>query len=161
MKRDQVTVYSHSERETLAIGAIMGAIMKAGDVVGLSGELGSGKTCFTRGIAEGLQVSHHYCIASPTFTLVNEYPGRVPLIHMDMYRLSDSSQISEIGFDEYLEGGSVVVVEWAEKISDMFPAHSFQVTIAHCHEQERKLDIEGRTDAIVYLKGKLREGGLI
>lgn len=161
MQHDHVTVYSHGEEETLTIGTIMGMILKAGDVVGLSGELGVGKTCITRGIAHGIGVSRHYHITSPTFTLVNEYPGRIPLYHMDMYRLCDSSEVHEVGFDDYLEGKGVVVVEWAEKIADMLPAHAFHVVIEHCNENKRKLGIEGKVDAIATLKNKLKEGGLI
>ena len=161
MKRDHVTVYSHSEEETQAIGAIMGSIMTAGDIIGLSGELGAGKTCIARGIAKGMGISRHYHITSPTFTLINEYPGQVPLYHMDMYRLSDSSDANDVGYYDYLGGKGIVVVEWAEKIADALPAHAFHITIEHCDESGRKLDIEGAVDIIAVLKSKLKEGGLI
>jgi tRNA threonylcarbamoyladenosine biosynthesis protein TsaE len=160
MERDHVTVYSHNEEETLAIGSLMGSVMTAGDIIGISGELGAGKTCIARGIAKGMGISRRYHITSPTFTLINEYPGEVPLYHMDMYRLSDSSDVGDVGYYEYLGGKGVAVVEWAEKIADVLPAHAYHIIIEHCNESLRKLDIEGAADTIAVLRSKFKEGGL-
>lgn len=159
MKHDDVTVESKSPDETIAIGKIVGLSLEGSDVVALVGELGAGKTCFAKGIAQGVGVPETYYITSPTFTLVNEYPGRIPLYHMDVYRLSDSGEMGDIGYEEYLNGTGVVVVEWAEKIEDVLPVNALFVYIEHLNDNERKIRFAGNSDKMKTLRHKLAEGG--
>src|SRR5512140_946920 len=119
MARDGNTIvlFSNGPSETFRIGWILGEILKKGDCVALTGELGAGKTCLTQGIAQGMGVPDCYAVTSPTFTLVNEYPGRNALLyHLDVYRLTGPADLQELGYEEYLLGNGVMVIEWAEKI---------------------------------------------
>ena len=113
---NQVTVYTKSSEETFKLGQILGEVLTAGDCVALFGTLGSGKTLLTQGIARGMNVPENVYVTSPTFTLINEYPGRVPIYHVDLYRISDEDELIELGLDDLLGGDGVVVIEWAEKL---------------------------------------------
>ncbi len=114
-----VQLLTHSAQETFQAGYKLGNILKKGDVVCLTGGLGTGKTAFTGGIASALGIEGY--ITSPTFTIVNEYEGKTPLYHFDVYRITEPSEMFEIGFEEYLEGNGIVVIEWAELIKDILP----------------------------------------
>ncbi|HOV25144.1 MAG TPA: tRNA (adenosine(37)-N6)-threonylcarbamoyltransferase complex ATPase subunit type 1 TsaE [Pseudobacteroides sp.] len=116
-----------SQDETCALGRKLGEILKAGDVVCLVGDLGTGKTAFTKGIAEALGISGY--ITSPTFTFVNEYQGRLPMFHFDVYRIGEPEDLFEIGFEEYLERDGVVIIEWADMIKDILPSEYIWVEI--------------------------------
>lgn len=118
---------THSFEETVEAGLKLGKILKAGDVIWLSGDLGTGKTALTNGIAKALGIDAY--ITSPTFNLVNEYEGRLPLYHFDVYRIADSEEMFDIGFDEYLNNGGVTVIEWGEQIAEILPADIIRVTI--------------------------------
>ena len=108
---------THSADETQALGARLAARLKPGDVLAYYGDLGAGKTALTRGIAQGLGVQD--CVTSPTYTIVNEYlSGRLPLFHFDMYRLSSSEELFDIGWEDYLARGGVCAVEWSENVDD-------------------------------------------
>ncbi len=110
----------NSEKETRNLGFEMGENAKAGDIYCLKGDLGVGKTVFTKGFAEGLGVKED--ITSPTFTIVNEYDsGKLPFYHFDVYRISDSEEMFDIGCDEYFFGNGVCLIEWAELIEDILP----------------------------------------
>src|SRR5690349_18024868 len=104
---------------TTAIGRLLGAQLKPGDVVALIGDLGAGKTTLTQAIAEGMGITSD--VSSPTFALIHEYPGTVPLFHIDPYRLDRAEDLAELGFEEYLQRGGVIVVEWADKVADLLP----------------------------------------
>ncbi|TSA44225.1 MAG: tRNA (adenosine(37)-N6)-threonylcarbamoyltransferase complex ATPase subunit type 1 TsaE [Deltaproteobacteria bacterium] len=144
-----MVLISKSPTETLRIGMVLGAGLKGGDCVALTGELGAGKTCLTQGIANGLGVPDCYVVASPTFTLINEYPGKeTALYHLDVYRLTGSGDLEEIGYQEYLTRGGVVVVEWAEKISDSIPEDALCVIFSYLEENMRKIEISGGADRI-------------
>lgn len=109
---------SHSEEETEALGEELGRRVPAGTVIAFTGDLGAGKTAFTRGLARGLGIEGR--VTSPTFTIVNEYPGgRLPLFHFDMYRLDSSDELFDIGWEEYLDRGGVCAVEWSENVPDV------------------------------------------
>lgn len=120
-------VITKSVEETEAVGFKIGEILAPGDVVCLMGGLGTGKTAFTGGIAGALGISGY--ITSPTFTIVNEYCGRLPLYHFDVYRISDPEEMFEIGFEEYIDGRGVVVIEWAELIKDILPQDNIEVVL--------------------------------
>lgn len=109
-----------SEQETFELGARMGAEAKAGDVCTLVGDLGVGKTVFTQGFAKGLNIDDNIC--SPTFTIVQVYDeGRLPFYHFDVYRIGDVSEMDEIGYEEYVYGDGVSLIEWANLIEDILP----------------------------------------
>ena len=136
-------ILSHSEAETEAAGERLGASLSPGTVLAYRGGLGMGKTAFTRGLARGLGCTGR--VTSPTFTIVNEYEGRIPLFHFDMYRLPDSDALFDIGWDDYLDRGGVCAVEWSEQVDDALPEDSIYVTISRHpdHDNWRIIEIEG------------------
>jgi tRNA threonylcarbamoyladenosine biosynthesis protein TsaE len=158
--RSPLQLLSRSADQTFAIGRALGEALKGGDCVALVGELGAGKTCLTQGIASGLGVPEAYAVTSPTFTLINEYPGiRARLIHMDVYRLTGSAELADMGFDEYLCGGEVMVIEWAEKIQDVLPGEAIAIRCTYVSENERRIEIACTEERIDLLKKSLAEGG--
>ena len=134
---------SHSEEETESIGEQLGASLSPGTVVAYQGGLGMGKTAFTRGLARGLGCRGR--VTSPTFNIVNEYEGRIPLFHFDMYRLPDSDALFDIGWEDYLGRNGVCAVEWSELVADALPEDTVYVTIARHpdHEDWRIITAEG------------------
>ena len=134
-----MTVITNSEAETVYEGEKLGRTLAPGSVVALYGELGAGKTAFTRGVAAGLGVRMY--VSSPTFTIVNEYPGSVPLFHFDMYRLESESELFDIGWDDYLERGGVCAVEWSEKVSGALPPDTIIVRLENLGGETRRLEI--------------------
>lgn len=123
-----IKIETHSFEETVDFGKKLGAILKPGDVVCLSGDLGTGKTALTNGIAKALGIDSY--ITSPTFTLVNEYQGKYPLYHFDVYRIADPDEMFDIGFDEYINGDGITIIEWGEQIKDILPKEIIKVTIS-------------------------------
>lgn len=114
------TIISHHPQETFELGRALAAELRPGDVLALAGDLGAGKTQFTKGLAAGLGVEAD--VTSPTFTLVHEYPGgRLPLVHIDLYRLEEPTEVLGIGLDDYLYGNGVTVIEWADKFEALMP----------------------------------------
>jgi tRNA threonylcarbamoyladenosine biosynthesis protein TsaE len=134
------TITTQSEDETAGAARALGATLSAGDVVLLFGDLGAGKTAFVRGLAEGLRIDQHD-VTSPTFTLMQEYRGgRLPLIHVDLYRLDDPREVDDLGFEEIAAGG-VLAIEWAEKLPH--PLHAaIEVRISHVDAETRNLVIQ-------------------
>ncbi|TYO95675.1 tRNA threonylcarbamoyladenosine biosynthesis protein TsaE [Geothermobacter ehrlichii] len=112
---------SHSDEATRACGRFFGRTAAAGDALFLCGELGAGKTCFAKGVAEGLGVPASVPVTSPSYTLLNLYQGRLPLYHFDLYRLGDPDELLQIGFDECLYGQGVTLVEWLDRFPDLQP----------------------------------------
>ena len=132
---------TNSPGETEAIGAALGNIIKPGTVIAYRGDLGAGKTAFTRGLARGLGCTE--IVTSPTYTIVNEYlGGRIPLFHFDMYRLRSSDDLFDIGWEDYLDRGGVCAVEWSENVADAME-NAVLVTIEKCGEDSRRITIEG------------------
>jgi tRNA threonylcarbamoyladenosine biosynthesis protein TsaE len=129
-------VVSSSPEETQGLGARIGELAAPGDVYLLSGPLGAGKTCLTQGIARGLGIVEP--VVSPSFVLVRELLGRLPLYHIDLYRLDDIAEIIELGLDEYLYGNGVCVIEWAEKGSGTLPAEHLRFQIDYLSENGRR-----------------------
>lgn len=115
------------EEETKKIGYDLAKDAKAGAIYCLSGDLGVGKTVFTKGFAEGLGINEH--ITSPTFTIVNEYEGRLPFYHFDVYRIGDPDEMYDIGYEEYFFGEGVCLIEWAELIDELLPEDVYYITI--------------------------------
>ena len=131
---------SHSARETARIGSALGQYAEAGDVFLLSGELGAGKTCLTQGVAKGLGVDGY--VRSPTFVLVSVHQGRLPLYHIDIYRLDEVAEVVDLGLEEYLAGNGVSVIEWASKALEVFPQPYMLVTLTYEGENERLIQLE-------------------
>jgi len=134
-------MYTKSEKETEAAGRGLASCLPDNAVVALHGDLGAGKTAFVRGLAEGLGIS--YPVTSPTFSIVNEYPGLVPLFHFDMYRLGSSDELFNIGWEDYRTRDGVSAVEWSENVEDAFENDAVRVYIEKLGKNERKITIEG------------------
>ncbi|WP_325199743.1 tRNA (adenosine(37)-N6)-threonylcarbamoyltransferase complex ATPase subunit type 1 TsaE [Oscillibacter sp.] len=135
---------SHSEAETEDLGRRLAAALSPGAVVAYRGDLGMGKTAFTRGLAQGL--GYEGRVTSPTFTIVNEYEGGgPPLFHFDMYRLESAEDLFDIGWEDYLDRGGVCAVEWSERVAEALPEGAVTVAIARCPENEnwRVITVEG------------------
>ena len=132
---------TNSPAETEAIGAALGKILTPGTVIAYRGDLGAGKTAFTRGLAKGLGCRE--IVTSPTYTIVNEYlGGRLPLFHFDMYRLRSSDDLFDIGWEDYLDRGGVCAVEWSENVSEAMEG-AIRIRIEKCGEDIRRITIEG------------------
>ncbi|RKX29204.1 MAG: tRNA (adenosine(37)-N6)-threonylcarbamoyltransferase complex ATPase subunit type 1 TsaE [Candidatus Zixiibacteriota bacterium] len=140
--RPTLNVISHSEDETLGLAEKIGLFFKPGDVIILSGSLGAGKTVFVRGLARALQIDEEL-VNSPSFTIVNEYlGGSIPLYHLDLYRMGDISELNELGWDDYLQRGGIVVVEWGEKGGDWLPLPHYSVSMRIIDDTQREIDIQ-------------------
>ena len=132
---------TNSPAQTEAVGAALGAIIPAGSILAYKGDLGAGKTAFTRGLARGLGAKEQ--VTSPTYTIVNEYlSGRMPLFHFDMYRLASSEDLWDIGWEDYLDRGGVCAVEWSENVADAMEG-AIIVTIEKLGEDARRITIGG------------------
>jgi tRNA threonylcarbamoyladenosine biosynthesis protein TsaE len=134
-----ITIATSCAAETIELGERLGRLLAEGDFVALVGELGAGKTHFTKGLAAGLQVDADTPITSPTYTILNIYDGRLPLYHFDLYRLSGPEEVDDLGFDEYFSGSGVCVVEWAERLEDELPAQALIVSFAHTGDDGRSV----------------------
>lgn len=135
-----VLLRSHSPNETKRIGASLGRYVEPGDVLLLCGDLGAGKTCLTQGIAKGLGVKGY--VRSPTFVLVSIHQGQLPLYHIDIYRLDHVAEVIDLGIEEYLAGDGVSVIEWADKVLEIFPQSCLRVT----------MDFEGKNERLIKLE---------
>lgn len=136
-----LTVVSQSPEETQALARRLAARLGPGDVVACYGELGSGKTCFIQGLAEGLGVAGP--VTSPTFILIGEYQGRLPVYHIDLYRLDSFEEILALGVEECLYGRGVTLIEWAEKLEPLLPPHAIRVRLQGLGEEPREIRLEG------------------
>ncbi len=131
---------TNSPEETFALAEELGGKAAAGDVFALTGDLGTGKTVFAKGIARGLGVTEE--VTSPTFTLMEIYPGRLPLYHFDLYRIESHGEFDNLFFEEYWEGDGVSVIEWAEKAGDRLPEGSLIVTLYRVDDHTRRITLE-------------------
>jgi tRNA threonylcarbamoyladenosine biosynthesis protein TsaE len=132
------SVITTGPEQTERIGELLGTRLGAGDVVCLYGDLGAGKTSLAFGIAMGLDVQEQY-ITSPTFSFVNEYKGRVPFYHIDLYRLKTPSELEGIGFEEYIDSDGVTVIEWADRAEDELPEECFSIYLSYVSENSREM----------------------
>jgi tRNA threonylcarbamoyladenosine biosynthesis protein TsaE len=155
----QVSVVSSNPEETFFIGKIIGEHLTKGDVLALMGELGTGKTCFTHGVARGMGVPERFRITSPSFTLINEYEGRMNLYHFDLYRLQGSQDMEDLGYEEYLFGEGVSVIEWADKIKDVISEEALRISFKYLDENRREIVISGQKKRIVQILNALKSGG--
>ena len=132
---------SSSQEDTKKIGRAIGKLLTAGDVVCLYGDLGSGKTCLAQGIIKGLDVAEDKYLRSPTFTLINQYKGRMPACHLDLYRLDNINEIEDIGIEEHICGDEVVIIEWAERMERLLPEKRIDIHISSININTRKIVI--------------------
>ncbi len=155
MREYSFVYYAQSPSETLLMGEVIGKRAQIGDVILLCGELGAGKTWITKGIAKGLDVPEKYPVTSPTFTFVNEYPGRISLYHIDLYRLEPNAEWSSLGLEEYLDPDGVTVIEWADKLpSFLFPAKFLKLDIFF-DQKGRKIEFVTNIDHFGQIKDDL------
>jgi tRNA threonylcarbamoyladenosine biosynthesis protein TsaE len=156
------TLLTESDRDTILLGQQLASFLKEGDVVALSGELGSGKTWFTKGLALGLGVGPETVVTSPSFALVNEYQGRVPFFHMDVYRLENLSDFVSAGLEEYLQSGGVAAMEWADRWPEILPQQSIRVALSILDDHRREICIQGShprsIEIIEAIKEAMRRG---
>ena len=140
----RVAITTYGPDETISLGKKLGRLLKPGDVVALYGELGAGKTVLTKGIARGLGVEAD--VHSPTFTLIHEHPGPIPLYHVDLYRLSSEQEVETLGLEEYIYSDGVTVIEWANTARSLLPAERLDITLRMTGDTERELIFETESE---------------
>lgn len=143
MLNQKILIETRSPDETRQLGKKIGKLVNQPVLIGLIGELGCGKTVFVQGLAEGLEVPAEYYITSPTFTLINEYPGRLKLFHVDLYRLEGISDFEDIGLDEILQDQAVIAVEWADKMADALSGDCLSLNFEIIADEARKITLIG------------------
>ena len=151
---DALKIISHSAEETHAIGIQVGRAAKPGNVILMTGELGAGKTTMTQGIAEGLGVAERP--RSPTFVMATEYMGRMPLYHLDLYRVEQSAELGELGLDEYLSGDGTTVIEWADRAPNAFPSGCLWVSLTPVDGVTRRITLTAEGERHIDLMASLR-----
>lgn len=153
-------INTFSPLETIEVGRKLGQILQRGDLVCISGDLGAGKTVFTKGIAKELGIKGY--VTSPTFTIVNEYEGKIPFYHLDVYRINNKEEILEIGFEEYLYGGGVLAIEWPELLGDLLPYERISVNILLKNNElpeQREITINFFGNRYLNYENKLKDKG--
>lgn len=135
-------IVTRSEEETFIVGTRIGEKLKPGDVISLNGDLGAGKTHITKGIAKGLEVYDY--ITSPTFIIVNQYEGRIPLYHFDVYRINDIDEMYDIGFEEYLYGEGACIIEWGKIVEELLPEYAIKIDINKIDDNTREIVIDDK-----------------
>ncbi|HUU02906.1 MAG TPA: tRNA (adenosine(37)-N6)-threonylcarbamoyltransferase complex ATPase subunit type 1 TsaE [Myxococcota bacterium] len=150
-------IFTNSALETRALGRRLGKMSLPGDWIGLTGELGAGKTCLVQGLALGAGVDERVAVTSPTYVIYQSYPGRLPVHHLDLYRLMSSDELAEIGYDELVYGDGVCVVEWFERIAKARPGSGLTVSLEIVDDTSRRLYIEGEDSRGMVLVSKLKE----
>ncbi len=139
--KSELEFMSHSESQTQALGRAIGLASRAGDVVGLVGELGAGKTRLIKGVAAALGVKNRQEVRSPTFVLIREHAGRLRLFHVDAYRLSGAGELNSLGFEEILSQGGLTVVEWADHVADGLPADRLSLHLIITGPRSRRISL--------------------
>ncbi|MFX3630892.1 MAG: tRNA (adenosine(37)-N6)-threonylcarbamoyltransferase complex ATPase subunit type 1 TsaE [Ectobacillus sp.] len=140
-------IITSSPDETMQLSQRLGAMLQEQDVLILEGDLGAGKTTFTKGLAKGLEIKR--VVNSPTFNIIKEYKGRLPLYHMDVYRLEESEE--DLGFDEYFYGTGVTVIEWAHLIESYLPEALLKISLFHAGDNRRRITFEPKGERYIRL----------
>jgi len=155
----EIDVTTHSPEETRDLGEIIGRTAIGGTVIALSGELGSGKTAFVQGLARGLDVPEAYYITSPTFTLINEYPGRHTLYHIDVYRIEHPDGLEDIGFHDILFGDGVIAIEWADRLAGAAIPDPVRIHLEILGENSRRISfVAYGLQAVTVIRGLEKKG---
>ena len=152
---ETVRIVSHSPAETIAIGCGLGRLLQPGDILCLAGGLGAGKTCLARGVAMGLGADEAR-VSSPTFVLAQEYSGRIPMYHLDLYRLRSAEEVEDAGLDEYVGFDGVAVIEWPNVYSPLLNMDRLTVDIATTAAFERELILAARGDRYIRILEEMR-----
>jgi tRNA threonylcarbamoyladenosine biosynthesis protein TsaE len=155
-----MVLQTKSTSETIRIGKQIGGFLLAGDVVALAGELGTGKTQFIKGLAEGVGVGKSTYISSPSFTLINEYLGRVPFYHIDMFRLTSEKEAEGLGLEEYFQGNGITAIEWADKIPSLLPEELLWVYLRYTGKNTRSIEMVPKGKRYEVLMKKMSEFGM-
>ena len=137
---------SNSQEDTIAFGKKIGKLLKEGDVVALIGDLGAGKTVIANGLCSGLGVKEDY-ITSPTYTIINQYDGKIPVYHIDLYRLKNLDELYNLGWDEYIYGHGTCIIEWADKAGEMLPEEYLRVNIEITGKNNRKITLQAKGES--------------
>jgi len=135
---------SHSEAQTRRLGARLGELLQGGETIALQGELGTGKTRWVQGVGQGLHVGQN--VTSPTFTLVNEYPGRLTLYHVDLYRINQATEALAFGLEDYLYGNGVCLIEWAERAVEVLPPDRLWIAFYYLDDTKRRIVMRAAGD---------------
>jgi len=157
---NKVVIQTKSTLETIQIGKSIGSHLLPGDVVALVGELGSGKTQFIKGMATGVGVGKPTYISSPSFTLINEYPGRIPFYHIDLFRLEWEKEAEELGLEDYFQGEGITAIEWADKIPALLPKEILLIRIAYTGKNIRSIEIIAKGKRYLNLIDQIRSSEL-
>jgi tRNA threonylcarbamoyladenosine biosynthesis protein TsaE len=151
-----VVIQTKSASETIRVGKGIGSRLRSGDVVALVGELGAGKTQFIKGLAAGVGIGNPTYISSPSFTLINEYPGKIPFYHIDLFRLEREKEAEELGLEDYFQGGGITAIEWADKIPSLLPKEMLFIHIAYVGKNIRSIEIIGKGERFEDLVDQMR-----
>ena len=127
----QLTFTTHSPKETQELGFQIGKLLKEGSIVALIGDLGTGKTCLTQGIARGIGINANQVVNSPSYILINEYTGSCPIYHIDLYRIRGSAELEDLGLEEYIYGRGICVIEWADRLLESLPESYLKIVLSH------------------------------
>lgn len=133
---------TESPAETQTLGEKIGNTLKPGDVIALIGDLGTGKTCITQGIARGVGIASDEIVSSPSYILINEYKGKIPIYHIDLYRLENVAEIADLGLGEYIESDGICIIEWAERMAEGLPNTCIRIYITWEDENTRSIKIQ-------------------
>jgi len=155
VKTTEAEIISESVEETVRIGQALGRLLEPGDVVALIGPLGAGKTCLTRGVAQGIGADPD-TVTSPTFVLINEYQGTIPLYHFDAYRLNGAADMYALGSDEYFSGNGACLIEWADRVIGCLPEEHLRVVIEVTGRSTRRIRLDARGKRYCELVDKLK-----
>jgi tRNA threonylcarbamoyladenosine biosynthesis protein TsaE len=158
--RHKIVIQTGSASETTRIGKSVGNQLLPGDVVALAGELGAGKTQFIKGLAAGVGIENSTYISSPSFTLIHEYPGKMPFYHVDLFRLGREKEAEELGLEVYFQGSGITAVEWADKIPSLLPDEILFVSIAYIDKNIRSLEITGKGKRYLNLVDQIQSSEL-
>lgn len=157
MIESEYHIITYSADGTHALGKAIGQWIEAGIVVALVGDLGTGKTVLVQGMAQGLEVSEDYYVTSPTYTLINEYPGRNRLFHIDLYRIAEAGDVEEIGLFDILYGDGVIAIEWAERLERHLPPERLDVRLKILDDEIRQIDFSAYGQRAVNLLKKVKK----
>jgi len=148
-----LTIITKSPEETKKLGKEVGKLARPGDLLAFYGELGAGKTCFIQGISQGLEVKDY--VTSPSFTIINEYQGKIPIFHFDLFRLNNAEEILELSYKEYFYGEGLTVIEWAEKIERFLPKEHLKIDIKFKDRYQRTISFIPQGDRFNNFLGEL------